>query len=271
MTPDVETPVLEWARRVDLREPVRWGEIEAQVLARAPMEAEKPTLEYRLMVAAGFSSLLVGVILTVGAPVVGLLVVASGPGLDSGWRDVARIAFLITWATQVGVLRLWWAGHRRRDPELVVTSVVAVLASAASVVVGRARLDESDGLWIYAAIGGLLALPVLLVVVSSPRRRVSVRRPPRRGPRSGALRARYHATRDEVLDILIQRRLVRLDEADRQRVSEMPLGYWEELDDVDDAERRRILELRITGWREFTSDDERLWPRGRRRPPAGGR
>lgn len=68
-----------------------------------------------------------------------------------------------------------------------------------------------------------------------------------------------------MLEILQRRGLVALDEADRKRLNEMPLGYWDELDGVDDKEWRRILEYRHVGWRDFDTTDRRPWP-----PTDGG-
>ena len=68
-----------------------------------------------------------------------------------------------------------------------------------------------------------------------------------------------------MLEILQRRGLVALDEADRKRLNEMPLGYWDELDGVDDKEWRRILEYRHVGWRYFDTTDRRPWP-----PTDGG-
>lgn len=265
-----QAPILEWARQVRFPGPVRWGDVEAEVLARAPLAPEPLPPRLRNLVALSRLLLWLSVAVVLGAPVVGLVVVVGGPDVGSGASDVGSGAFLLTSLVQLLVIRLALVRGRRRDPDLLVGAGVPLLASAAAVVVARVRDGEVAGPAGYALIAaGLAAVPFTLVVLSPSR--ASSRRPRRRGPRSALARADYVRTRREVLDVLIHRRLVRVDEADRQRLAEMPLGYWEELDDVDDAERRRILELRITGWREFTSEDERLWPRGRRRPPTDSR
>lgn len=94
---------------------------------------------------------------------------------------------------------------------------------------------------------------------SPPEGRPTHRKPPRRGPRNAWVHSRYRRARARLLDILIDRGIVQVDEADAQRLNEMPLGYWGELDDVDQAEWRRILELRLVGWRDFGPADRRPW------------
>lgn len=69
---------------------------------------------------------------------------------------------------------------------------------------------------------------------------------------------RVGAARDRLLDVLIHRRLVDVDEGDRIRLREMPLGYWPELDGLDQREWRRVLEYRHVGWREFDENDKQV-------------
>src|SRR5690606_17764403 len=112
---------------------------------------------------------------------------------------------------------------------------------------------------VLAAAASGLAM-VVIGLVSRPEGRDKSRKPPRRGPKSTRKYDAYMATRRRVLEILTGRKLLDLHEADRKRVLEMPLGYWEELDGLDEKEWRRVLELRLVGWREFDESDRRPWP-----------
>jgi hypothetical protein len=137
----------------------------------------------------------------------------------------------------------------------LVLSGVSTLAAVASWT-ALALSPASGGSWLpplIIATAVIGAATFLLGVFAKPEGRPKNRKPPRRGPR-GDERARVTKARRWLLEIVVHRRLVDLDEADRIRVAEMPLGYWNELDGLSEREWRRVLERRHVGWREFDPD-----------------
>ena len=138
----------------------------------------------------------------------------------------------------------------------VVTAAVVEAWRADGVDVAVA--DVSGGTWLpllMIAAALVSAVAFVLGAVSKPEGRARKRKPPKRGPRSSDKRARSLRARNRLLEIVIHRGLVDLDEGDRIRVAEMPLGYWSELDGLDEREWRRVLERRHVGWRDFDSSD----------------
>ena len=263
------TTAVEWARREPFTQPLRWGEVEAGILAREPVPGALSGRERLLSGGIGsigcfFVALFVT--LTWGAASLGLVLVVVGvrrdPPMGSGWYEASVAAFAIACVVQVNSIRVWFE-TRSRSLAIALACAAAVLSSGAAYLVLAATDDLPDIQWLDLLIPatfvlGTIAMP--LVIFSKAEGRAANRLPPSRGPRKDALSARYRATRAEVLDVLTHRGLVTLDEADRTRLLEMPLGYWEELDGVTDAEWRRILELRLVGWRDFDESDERPWP-----------
>jgi hypothetical protein len=261
-----EQSVEEWARTTRFPEPVCWGAIEGGILARdpSPLDARlSPGMKVR--VGAAWVGIVVFATLTYGSSLIGLAIIAVGTiGADATWDWVmlARVAFVVAVFMQIVSFLIWWE-TRRRHPLILPVSALTAVASVAAYVVLAVAVEESRLSWLplfvlIAAAGGLAMLVIGLV--SRPEGRGKSRKPPRRGPRRTRKYDAYVATRRRVLDILIARGVVDLDEADRKRVSEMPLGYWEELDGLDEKEWRRVLELRLVGWREFDESDRRPWP-----------
>ncbi|MFE6645514.1 hypothetical protein ACFVJS_03045 [Nocardioides sp. NPDC057772] len=146
-----------------------------------------------------------------------------------------------------------------KRPRVATAAVTAIGAGAAYVLVMVLDLPEMPwlaGLALVAAILGTVHL--VLELVSKPEGGPKSRKPPPRGPRRSGQRLRARKARNRLLEILIQRRLVDVDEGDQIRLREMPLGYWSELDGLDEREWRRVLEYRHVGWREFDSSDKQI-------------
>lgn len=216
--------------------------------------------------AIGWLWIAMGLAATWGAVVIGLLfaIIASrrDPGTGQGLLLATQIACSLALVAQFSTASIWWE-KRRRDPSLIAAAMVALIASGAAYAAMTAS-DDRCGVsrlpllppvpFLVLATGAVGAVGAVLMVFARPKkRRAKNRKPPSRGPRDlSTLWTRCRDTRVEVLDILIHRGLVRVDDADRQRLHEMPLGYWEELDGVDEKERRRILEYRFVGWRGST-------------------
>ncbi|GGR60162.1 hypothetical protein J2S40_004369 [Nocardioides luteus] len=248
-----------WASTARFAQPMNWGDAESAVLER-----QYPPLPGTLAVrTVGIVAVVFMVFLALplfGAPLFGLTLLAIAAGRDAGGEGLlwfARIAFGV--ATLMGLIMIsaWWE-TRRRSVVSVATAAVCVVASGASYVLIRlanvAGIPWLSVLVLAAAVVGLVCLA--LELMSKPEGRAKSRKPPKRGPRSSDKRARAKAARDRLLEILVRRRLVDLDEGDQIRLREMPLGYWCELDGLDEREWRRVLEYRHVGWREFDASDK---------------
>lgn len=244
-----------WARTATFAQPLRWGEAEAAVLERdyPPLPG---SIVARLVGIVGWAVVALLAVPLFGAAVAGLVLVAIGVDRDGApdWFSVASFAFVIAVVGILTFLSMWWQ-TRRRSLMVLVYNAVTALASTAAIAVLATSDASTEGSWLPVltiAAAVLAAVSLILGLFSKPEGRNKSRKPPRRGPRSSDKRARALKARKRLLEILIHRRLVDLDEADRIRIDEMPLGYWSELDGVTDRERRRILEMRHVGWRDFT-------------------
>ncbi|QYJ05588.1 hypothetical protein KUV85_07900 [Nocardioides panacisoli] len=218
-----------------------------------------------LRVSASWVGIVLFGLLIYGSSLIGFVVVLFGAvGEDASWdwTTPARVAFAVAVLTEVVFLLIWWE-IRRRPPLVLPVSALTVLASLTTYGVLLAAAEEASVSWLpilvlVAAASGVAMLATGFL--SKPEGRDRSKKPPVRGPRRSRLRDDYLASRARVLDILTERGLVDLHEADRKRVLEMPLGYWDELDGLDEREWRRVLELRLVGWREFDESDRRRWP-----------
>jgi hypothetical protein len=244
-----------WARTMDFSRPFSWGEAEAAVLAR-----EYPPLpgSFVVRLVGVVAWVLIGVlgVPTLGGAVVGFAAVAAAVAQDGqaaaeSWLSPATVMYMFGVISVGSFLSAWWQ-TRRRSPVLLIVSGASALAAAASWVALALSPVTAEGwlplLIIATAVIG--AVTFLLGVFSKPEGRAKNRKPPRRGPR-GDKRTRATKARQRLLEVVLHRRLVDLDEADRIRVGEMPLGYWNELDGLSEREWRRVLERRHVGWREF--------------------
>ncbi|UFU07514.1 hypothetical protein [Ruania halotolerans] len=255
--------VAEWARAEDFPRPVRWGEIEAAILARKLPRLPEEAWWVSAIGAVGWIVVVLLALPTFGSPVVGLALAAVGSAAEGGssaepWFVGARFFFVLATGLGVSLFVDWWQSRRRGVLQLASSGLTAVASGAAFVVVqGEARV----GLWLPLLMLSAAMVSVVVFVLglsSTPEGRPKKRKPPRRGPRSAARRDRALRAREGVLQILVGRGLVNADQDDQVRLREMPLGYWSELDGVDEAEWRRILELRHVGWRDFDASDSHL-------------
>lgn len=254
-----------WAREVPADSTLSWGAIEQEVLAHEPLRSDTPAWAY-VLGAVGWAGSAVLLVPVAGAPLIGLVLLLVALGRTStdapdGLLTATALVFGFTCILLIAGIRAWWSEGRRRNMLFVSFGVVALVCGGVGLVVSVAGGGELDLGLVRAttAVSSFLALALVLVAALAQPRPAG-KRPPRRGPRGDGSRRRYTHTRERVLDILLERQLVHLDPADRQRMIEMPLGYWEELDGVEERERSRILELRTVGWRQFDDRDARPWP-----------
>ncbi len=256
-----------WARSSHFSQPLRLGEIEAGILARPPAASESLGTSFAFLRALTWPVLTFAFFLGPGLALVGLLAVYLGteqepPVGENGWLRVAHLIFVVGAFTELSAL-VDAARSRHREWFHLATALLNVVATAAAIVVLRSsEWDEPWGLTLAVVAMAIFAIGVLAVSVRAKPRGPGPnagRKPPKRGPERDGDHWHYIRTRKQVLGTLIERGLLKVDEADRQRLNEMPLGYWDELDDVDEREWRRILEHRFVGWREFTASDQRPW------------
>lgn len=250
-----------WARTARFSQPLNWGEAEAAVLDR-----DYPPLPgmFALKLMGGIS---IGILALIALPfygsaVIGLVLVGLAPAQDTGAEGLlwlARLAFGVAIFMAGTGLSIWWGTRRRSTYGVATAAVTAIGAGAAYALVLVLDLPEMPWLAALALVAAILAtVHMVLELVSKPEGGAKSRKPPRRGPRRSVARVRAGKARDRLLEILIQRRLVKVDEGDKIRLREMPLGYWSELDGLDEREWRRVLEYRHVGWREFDASDEQV-------------
>ncbi|SEE97819.1 hypothetical protein [Ruania alba] len=254
--------VAEWARTEDFPRPVRWGEVEAAILARKLPRLPEEVWWVTAIGAVGWIVVVLMALPTFGAAVIGLVLAVMGTMSDGvaaePWYVGARFFFFIAAGLGVSLFVDWWQSRRRAVLQLGASALTAVASGAAFAAV---QGDPRAGVWLpllmlaAAVVSGVV---FVLGLISTPEGRPKKRKPPRRGPRSSARRDRARRAREGVLEILVRRELVDVDQDDQTRLREMPLGYWSELDGVDEAEWRRILELRHVGWRDFDASDRYL-------------
>lgn len=261
-----------WATTLEFSRPLNWGEAEQQVLSR-----KYPPLPGRRVVGSFqvFAYVFVGVLFFIplgGSALTGTVLVVIAIMVRGGDHDGA-LALLTgaMWAFGVAAVvallnLIAWSEERRRTTFGLVTALLVGIPALVGAVLLWLVLGARGVSWLTIDVGvatSVSALTLVLMLVSPPKKSAAEkasskrRSPPRRGPRSSSQRERYLVARGRLLEILVQRNVVRLVKGDMARLKEMPLGYWSELDGVDDKEWRRILEYRLIGWREFTASDRR--------------
>lgn len=245
-----------WAREMEFSRPFKWGEAETAVLAREYPPLPGSAVARTVGVLAWVFIVILGAPV-LGAAVVGFALAAVASAQDTqaaadGWLSAATFLFVIAVIAAGTALSLWWETRRRSPLELVLNGANTLASGSAFAVLAASPISAEGWLPLLIIATGLVsAVAFGLGVFSKPEGRAKKRKPPPRGPRSADKRARARRARQRLLDVVIHRGLVDLDEADRIRVGEMPLGYWNELDGLSEREWRRVLERRHVGWREF--------------------
>ena len=259
--------VEEWAGTAYFPLPLRLGAVEAGVLARRPAASAGLGWGYPLLVVLGWVALALSFLLGLGVALVGLLAVWLGTSDDppSGhdfWLSMAQMIFVVGAIVEILIL-LEAVKSKERESFLLGSALLTGCASAAAFLLLRSSpRDEPWGLTPAVIAQCVLSIGVIIAsMVAKPRTPGpnAARKSPKRGLKNDNKYWHYVRTRTQVLDTLIDRELLKVDDADRRRLNEMPLGYWEELDYVDEREWRRILEYRFVGWREFTEGDRWDW------------
>lgn len=257
-----------WARTAEFSPSHLWAEAEAAVLAREypPLPGTAVLRLLSVLTWVGLAVLLV--LPTVGAAVIGLVLAVLSTAAEHSSTSHsllvgARAAYVVANVVALTALGLWWELGKRRSWYGIATSAVTLCGSVCGYVWLSVHAGDVPHVpWLAPMILSACLFAVaglVLALVSSPEgtRKNRRRKPPPRGPRSSDRRQRCLRARQRLLEIMQERRLVTLDDADRTRVTQMPLGYWCELDGLDEREWRRVLEHRHVGWREFDASERR--------------
>lgn len=262
-----DQPVEEWAKSHRFSEPLRLGEVEDGVLARPPADGTGMPWWVAGIGALGWVAMGLFFLVGPGIGLIGLLAIwlagqESPPGGADLWTNVAMFVFAMG-SLSLAFYAVEVVRAKKRNVRDILFGGAPVVASVASSLLLRTMSPGSAPtfLWIGVVALGVVGALILIASLAStpPKPKRSTRVPPRRGPADEAAYDRYLRTRERVLDIVVTRGLLKVDEIEQGGINSLPLGYWEELDGVDERERRRILEYSVLGWREFTASDERPW------------
>jgi len=232
--------VEQWAKRAEFSQPIRWGEVEAAILAM-PQPSFDPEPEFEVTRA----QLIIGNILRAvlwlvyavifGSSVIGLVFIVVGvTAQDSGaaqeWVAAAVVPFVAAMLVHVVMGWLVWSQIRRRVLWMILLIGGSAVVSLGSYLVLRTVPELLDIGWttwviVAAACTGFVVL-ALMLFASKPGHGLP-RQPRRKMTREEKL---YAALRAQVLRILIKRGLVDEDEIDVPELVEARLGSWHLLD-----------------------------------------
>lgn len=227
--------VVEWARTAELSTPIRFGDVEARVMA-GPLPKPK-SVSAGSVAARGSAGIVMAVatLLAFGAPVISLGIIAAhaygnDPVTTGSWLPIARIALTVTIALPFAMLAIWWLARDRHRGVigLLVTSGTAVLAVIIFFVLrdmpdlqGATELSTRALLAMVAGVAVFVAMLVASKPGPAPKDRS------REGVNTVSDKQVLDARR-EVLNALSDRGLV-TDEIFLKAI-QMPLGSWRELD-----------------------------------------
>jgi hypothetical protein len=196
----------EWARSADVATPIKWGDLEKQIIS----ERLTPNGD------DGGPNWLLGVLMVPIMMMLGAFLLA--PALAAG---------LVAWATVVSAtwLSMWWQ-TRSRSVIAIVSGLVATVSVVVTFIVGKSYDGDLPGDWLEwsALVTGVLGLALtILQFVSKSEHRAGV-------PKSDRAQRRYSAAREEVLDVLVERGVVDLTPDQRHRMRRMRVGTWHKFD-----------------------------------------
>ncbi|MCW4457152.1 hypothetical protein [Microbacterium sp. MPKO10] len=226
--------VREWARTVDLPDPIRWGELEEQIL-EFPVTDEQVKDAEEVPGGPGALNVAVAYLLWVPyllAPVVGLVLVIIGIGADMpSERDdmigPAHFFFVIGLVLIIVQLALW-VSTRDRSMMLIGTTIPVTVVSLVAYLLVRPLPGASwtSLIALVSAVLGVVVL-VLLFFVSKP-----MAPGPRVKWRSATAEQKVQlGNRAMVLEELKKRGLITDKGTDISGLVEMPIGAWHRMDE----------------------------------------
>lgn len=221
----------EWARSADIATPVKWGDLERQIISqRLSPEDHDDKPSWILGLAMVIPAALVAVFLLSPAVAATLVAWATSVDVTSTQEDltlIARFLFVISIVVSGTWLSMWWQ-TRSRSLVSLASGLVAVLSVVATFAVGLSYDGDlpGAGLELLALVaGGLGLLLVILQVVAKSQGRTGAGVP--RGDRAQRC---LSAAREEVLDVLSERGIVELSSDQRHRMRRMRVGTWHKFD-----------------------------------------
>ena len=219
----------EWAKTANIATPVKWGELEREIISLRLVPEEgvgKPNLLLGMVMI--LTSLMLSMYFlspALGAAFVAWATVVDSRGMQESLVTLAIFMFVISIVVTVTSIRTWWS-TRSRSTASIVGGMVVIVSVAATFAVGLSYDGELPGSWleVLALSAGVLGIAaVVLNLVSNPAKESG-------GPKSGREQRRYDAAREEVVDVLVERGLVVLTPDQRRRMQRMRVGTWHKFD-----------------------------------------
>lgn len=245
---DQDQALEQWAKRTDFPQPIRWGELEAAILARPQPDFDpEPEVEVDVgrgaMVAARILRPVMWLVIALlfSSSLIGLALILAGVNAQDAetaqqWVIAAFVPFLAAVPIPVAMAFIWSEIRRRIPWMMVLTGGTGVVALIAYLVLRTAPelMDVGWTAWLsLAAAGGGLLVFGLMLFASKPGKGL-----PRQSRKKMTREEKqYSAMRAKVLEIVIKRGLVDEDEIDVPELVEARLGSWHLLD-LPTANRR---------------------------------
>lgn len=222
-------PASEWARTAEIATPVKWGEVEQQIISRrlAPGDGKHgPNWLLGVVVALPVLVLLVFIL----SPIIAAALVVKATTVDvrsvqSDLTLIARFLFVVSIVISGTWLRMWWQ-TRTRSWVAVLSGIAATLSVVVTFAVGLSYDGDlpGDGLVLLALLAGGLGLVLTIIeLVSKGEGQKGV-------PKSARAQRRFSAAREDVVDVLVERGLVELTPDQRHRMQRMRVGTWYKFD-----------------------------------------
>ncbi|GGR60134.1 hypothetical protein J2S40_004365 [Nocardioides luteus] len=222
--------IVQWARTTEFATPLRWGDVEAEILRRPAPDGEPAAGPNPVM---GLPLYAIGVILY-AVPLFGLgiLVARVGGAISDteAWGRAAFAAFLVALFVALTTFETWRSGGRRRRwIDLVVTAIAGGSSLVGLLLLQTDVADLAGGglriLVLGAAVAGVLVFFAVLAGSKEWRRHT----PRALRPQSPEDRS-YNNVRARVLEVLVKRGVVSDKDIDIPAMLDMPIGSWRELD-----------------------------------------
>lgn len=219
----------EWARSADVATPIKWGDLEKQIISeRLTPRGNDGGPNWLLGALMVPMMLMLGAFLLAPALAAGLVAWATTTE-DASTQDdltlIATVLFVVSIVVSATWLSMWWQ-TRSRSVITIVSGLVTTVSVVVTFVVGKSYDGDLPGDWLEwsALVAGVLGLALtILQFVSKSEHRAGV-------PKSDRAQRRYSAAREEVLDVLVERGLVDLTPDQRHRMRRMRVGTWHKFD-----------------------------------------
>ncbi|QPZ38697.1 hypothetical protein [Paramicrobacterium chengjingii] len=226
--------VRQWARTVDLPDPIRWGDLEYQIL-EFPVSEEEVTEAEEAPGGPGRLNVALAYLLWVPyllAPVIGLVLVIIALGIDyePDRDDLIGVAqfFFVAGLILVAVQGMVWASTRDRSWMQIGTTVPVVVVSLVAYLLVR-PLPGASWMALIALAAAVLGVVVLALLFFASK-------PTAPGPRVkwrtlSAEQKVQLGNRAMALEELKKRGLITDKGTDISGLVEMPVGSWHRMDE----------------------------------------